>query len=60
MTPRTPLLCRMNLHHRWEQAHGDQGEVYIRCRRCHQEKWTGLRGDGSASANVIANYGSMN
>jgi hypothetical protein len=60
MTTTKPLLCRTNLHHRWEHAFGDTGEVYVRCRRCHKEKWTGLRGDRSVSANAIASYGSMN
>ena len=60
MTKSKPLLCRTNLHHPWERAQGDSGEEYIRCRRCLKEKWTGLRGDRSTAANVIANYGSMN
>jgi hypothetical protein len=54
-----PLLCRTNVHHRWEHVLADSGDEYVRCRRCHKEKFTGLGGDRSVSANVITNYGSI-
>ena len=60
MTMRKPLLCRTNLHHRWERFQSDDGVGYTQCARCGKEKWTGLGGDRSVAANVIANYGSMN
>jgi hypothetical protein len=40
----TPLLCRTNLHHRWEWAHTTDGERYIRCSRCLKEKDSGAGG----------------
>ena len=56
---RKPLLCRTNLRHPWETATTSDGETYVRCARCLKERWTGLRGDQSVAANVVANYGSM-
>ena len=32
--PRKPLLCLLNLHHRWGKAYNPAGETYRRCRRC--------------------------
>ena len=39
-TPNTftrPLLCRLNLHHRWTWQYNPAGEVYRRCRRCGKD-----------------------
>ena len=50
-TPTKPLLCRTNLHHRWEWATTRDGERYIRCARCLKEKdyGAGTRWVGGAS-----------
>ena len=33
-----PLLCRLNLHHRWAQQYNPCGEVYRRCRLCGKDQ----------------------
>ncbi len=35
--PSTPLLCRLNLHHRWHTEHNLAGEPYRRCRLCGKD-----------------------
>jgi hypothetical protein len=32
-----PLLCRLNLHHRWQKQHNPEGETYRRCRACGKD-----------------------
>jgi hypothetical protein len=54
-----PFLCRTRLHHECEMATTGDGEEYLRCAKCLEEKWTGLGGDRSVASNVIANYGSF-
>ena len=29
-----PLLCRLNLHHRWRKGSTDDGHLYTYCRKC--------------------------
>jgi len=55
-----PLLCRLNLHHRWELAHTDDGKPYVRCERCLKDRGAPLDDGRAVGANVIVNYGSMN
>ena len=43
-TPTKPLLCRTNLHHRWEWANTLDGERYIRCSLCLKERESGAGG----------------
>ena len=51
---RRPFLGRTNLHHTWEWAHTDDGQRYVRCGRCHQERESGpggnVTGPGAMSA----------
>ena len=54
------LLCRTNLHHRWELAKTDDGVAYVRCERCLKDRGGPLDDGRAVSANVISNYGSMN
>ncbi len=35
--PSKPLLCRLNLHHRWRKEYNPAGETYRRCRRCGKD-----------------------
>ena len=35
--PRKPLLCLLNLHHRWQNQYNPAGETYRRCRRCGKD-----------------------
>ncbi|MBM6399864.1 hypothetical protein [Phycicoccus sonneratiae] len=58
-TPRrVPFLCRTNLRHRWENAHTEDGERFVRCALCMRERWTGPRGNvtgpGSMSVGQIS------
>ena len=32
-----PLLCRLNLHHRYRKEYNPAGEVYRRCSRCGKD-----------------------
>jgi hypothetical protein len=34
-----PLMCRLNIHHRWENAHTSDGNRFVRCARCLKERW---------------------
>jgi hypothetical protein len=33
-----PLLCRLNLRHRWEVRKNPDGEPYQRCTRCGKDR----------------------
>jgi hypothetical protein len=46
--PRKPLLCRTNMHHRWEWAHTPDGQRYVRCARCLKERGDGRTGMSGA------------
>jgi hypothetical protein len=35
--PAKPLLCRLNLHHRWHAEHNLMGEPFRRCLRCGKD-----------------------
>lgn len=58
MASRKSLLCRMNLHHRWELAQTGDGNEYVRCARCLKERWTTPGSDRSTAATVVTQYGS--
>jgi hypothetical protein len=32
-----PLLCRLNIHHRWRVEHVPGGEAYRRCKKCGKD-----------------------
>jgi hypothetical protein len=36
-TSRVPLLCRLNLHHRWHYEHAEDGVRYRRCAVCGKD-----------------------
>jgi uncharacterized membrane protein len=55
-TPTKPVLCRVNLRHRWEWAHTPDGERYVRCARCHKERSSG-GGTWTAGASMGAGGG---
>ena len=59
-TTRKPLMCRLNLHHRWETAKTGDGKAYVRCARCLKERGGPLDDSRTTAGNVISNYGSMN
>ncbi|XGX80903.1 hypothetical protein LQK93_03749 [Terrabacter sp. BE26] len=35
--PRKPLLCRLNLHHKWQMDHSPGRGVFRRCIRCGRD-----------------------
>ena len=39
-----PLICRLNLNHRWVTCRAEDGGVYQRCRRCGKDR-LGVVGD---------------
>ena len=32
-----PLMCRLNLHHSWQNQYNPAGETYRRCRKCGKD-----------------------
>ena len=48
ITAKKPLLCRINLRHKWEWAHTHDGQRYVRCARCHKERGDGRTGISGA------------
>jgi len=32
--PRKPLLCRLNMHHKWVRQFSPDGEDYLHCKAC--------------------------
>lgn len=34
---RKPLLCRLNIHHRWVSEHSPSGGFYRRCAKCGKD-----------------------
>jgi hypothetical protein len=49
-----PLLCRLHLHH-FEPCHNPDGEFYLRCRRCGEDRDDphGRSGDASIGGNIF-------
>lgn len=39
-----PLMCRLNLHHRWQREHNPAGEQFRRCRKCGKDDFGDPRG----------------
>ena len=39
-TPRKPLLCRLNMHHKWERRFYQNGDNYRHCTACGKETRT--------------------
>jgi hypothetical protein len=37
MKPRKPLLCRLNLHHKWVAERSPGGDWYRRCAKCGED-----------------------
>ena len=44
-TPRTPLLCRLNLHHKWVRQFNPDGEDYLHCMACGKDRYDVERHD---------------
>jgi hypothetical protein len=44
-TPRTPLLCRLNLHHKWVRQFNPDGEDYLHCTACGKDRYDVERHD---------------
>ena len=41
---RKPLLCLLNIHHRWQKQYNPAGESYRRCRKCGKDDMGDVRG----------------
>ena len=50
---RRPLLCRLNVRHKWHTESTDDGGRYLRCQRCGKDE-TGPVGDGSNRGMISA------
>jgi hypothetical protein len=44
-TPRTPLLCQLNLHHKWVRQFNADGEDYLHCTACGKDRYDVERHD---------------
>ena len=53
--PSKPLLCKTNVHHRWEFARTPDGARYERCARCFKERSDGL----SAGTKAVVGLGGV-
>ena len=53
MRSRKPLLCRLNVRHKWHTESTDDGGRYLRCQRCGKDE-TGPVGDGSNKGFISA------
>lgn len=49
-----PLMCRLNIHHVWENAHTSDGERFVRCARCLKERWTTPKGTAQVGPSMNA------
>ena len=38
-TPRKPLLCRLNMHHKWERRSTEDGKGYVKCTACGKDRY---------------------
>jgi hypothetical protein len=38
-TPRKPLLCRLNTHHKWVLEVNPDGEDYLHCTACGKDRY---------------------
>ena len=36
-TPRKPVLCRLNMHHKWVRQFNPDGEDYLHCKVCGKD-----------------------
>jgi hypothetical protein len=39
-----PLMCRLNLHHRWQRERNPAGERFRRCQKCGKDDFGDPRG----------------
>lgn len=56
MTRHTPVLCRLNLRHRWQWHTTDDGTRYLQCMRCGKDE-TGERGGGAGAGAAVMPHG---
>ena len=38
-TPRKPLLCRLNMRHKWERRSTEDGTGYLKCMACGKDRY---------------------
>jgi hypothetical protein len=43
--PRQPVLCRLDLHHKWVRRFNKDGEDYLQCRACGKDRYDVERSD---------------
>jgi hypothetical protein len=56
-TRRPPLLCRLNLHHKWRSQLNPEGQQYLQCARCGKDQYDVERHDGPNTAGNIMGGG---
>jgi hypothetical protein len=59
-TPRRPLLCRTHVHHKWRLERNPEGETYLRCGRCGNDRYDVERVDGpNMGGNLMGLHGGV-
>jgi len=46
VAPRKPLLCRLNVHHKWVRRLNPDREVYLQCKHCGKDLYDVERSSG--------------
>jgi hypothetical protein len=44
-TRRTPLLCRLNMHHKWVRHFNPDAADYLHCTACGKDLYDGFNGE---------------
>jgi hypothetical protein len=52
--PRKPLLCRLNVHHKWVRRFNPDGEDYLQCKACGEDLYDVERASGPNIGGNIA------
>jgi hypothetical protein len=54
LAPRKPLLCRLNVHHKWVRRLNPDREVYLQCKHCGKDLYDVERSSGPNTGGNIA------
>jgi hypothetical protein len=55
--PRKPLLCRLNMHHKWERQFNPDGEDYLHCTACGKDRYDVERHDPDIGSGMVGGGG---
>jgi hypothetical protein len=52
--PRKPLLCRLNVHHKWVRRLNPEGGDYLQCKACGKDRYDVERHDPDIGSGFAA------